>query len=165
MRRPTERLQRKTKITPKGKSPTAPRVDGTCGPGAQGTQKVEVRGQANLVRALRKSKKDACSQMTYTSTNLSPDALSTETDWTYRWTFPLAPSPQNSSILMLANFDAVGQTSASSAQVVVCSPVAEDHLSLNVLNGIFTSTKSSPAGTVNLFLKHPRLKGGNHHQH
>merc|ERR1740139_1118182 len=40
---------------------------------------------------------------------------------------------------ILESLEAVGHTSSSSAQVTVCSPVAEDHLSLKVLNGIFTS--------------------------
>merc|ERR1712160_146730 len=60
---------------------------------------------------------------------------------------------------ILESLEAVGHTSSSSAQVTVCSPVAEDHLSLKVLNGIFTSVKSEPTGTENLFLKQPRLNG------
>merc|ERR1740117_783530 len=50
---------------------------------------------------------------------------------------------------ILESLEAVGHTSSSSAQVTVCSPVAEDHLSLKVLNGIFTSVKSEPTGTEN----------------
>merc|ERR1719229_1917461 len=101
------------------------------------------------------------SSQSSTQTNCirSPDALSALTDWTSRCSLPSAPSPQNSTRWILESFEAVGQTLLSSAQVVVCSPVADDHLSLNVLNGILTSTKSSPAGTENLFLKQPRLNG------
>merc|ERR1712046_112755 len=87
-----------------------------------------------------------------TSTNLSPSAFSALIDCTSKWSLPAAPSPQSSIIWMFASFLAVGHTSASSAQVVVCSPVAEDHLSLKVLKGILTSVKSSPAGTENFCL-------------
>merc|ERR1712046_458155 len=94
-----------------------------------------------------------------TSTNFSPSAFSALIDCTSKWTLPATPSPQSSIIWMFASFLAVRQTSASSAHSTLCSPVAEDHLSLKEENGILTSTKSSPAGTENLSLKQPRLKG------
>merc|ERR1712130_80770 len=89
----------------------------------------------------------------------SPPAFSAETDFTSKCNLPLAPSPQNSTRRILDNLLAVKQVLESPAHSAVCSPVADDHLSLKDLNGIFTSTKSSPAGTTNLSLKHPRLKG------
>merc|ERR1712046_145780 len=91
-----------------------------------------------------------------TITTLSPVALSALTDSTSKCSLPAAPSPQNFKRWILASLAAVGHTSASSAHVVVCSPVAELHLSLKALKGSFTSTKSDPAGTENLFLKQPR---------
>ena len=48
---------------------------------------------------------------------------------------------------------------ASSAHVVVCSPVAGDHLSEMSLNGMRTAANSPPAGAVNLALKQPRESG------
>merc|ERR1712228_950680 len=88
----------------------------------------------------------------HTIVNRSPDAFSAETVLISRCNFPAAPSPQNSTRWILLNLAAVGQTSAFFAHSSVCSPVAEDHLSLKVLNGSFTSTKSEPAGTLNFCL-------------
>merc|ERR1712157_33482 len=61
--------------------------------------------------------------------------------------------------LIPASVSAVGQTSVSSAHVVVCSPVAGLHLSEKLVNGMKTVDHSSPAGTENLALKQPRERG------
>merc|ERR1712060_636150 len=76
---------------------------------------------------------------TQTMTKRSPEAFSADTDLTSRCSLPAEPSPQNSMRWILLNLAAVGQTSLSSEHSVVCSPVAGDHLSLNALNGSFTS--------------------------
>eukprot|EP00966_Prymnesium_polylepis_P125719 2907073-Prymnesium_polylepis.1 len=60
---------------------------------------------------------------------------------------------------MAARVDAFGHTSESAAHVVVCSPVAGDHLSENLSNGIRTVVNASPEGTEKLALKHPRESG------
>merc|ERR1719181_2388019 len=84
-----------------------------------------------------------------TSVMRSPPAFSAETDFTSKCSFPFAPSPQNSTRRIFDNLLAVKQVLESSAHSEVCSPVADDHLSLKVLKGILTSTKSEPAGTEN----------------
>jgi hypothetical protein len=61
--------------------------------------------------------------------------------------------------LIAFNFAAVGQTSGFSAHVEVGSPVAGLQLSLKFLHGITIGVNLSPAGTENLVLKQPRLKG------
>merc|ERR1711924_260618 len=102
-----------------------------------------------------------CNQQDQNQTRVirSPSALSAETDFTSKCNLPLAPSPQNSTRRILDNLLAVKQALLSSAHSDVCSPVAEDHLSLKEANGILTSVKSEPAGTENLSLKQPRLNG------
>ena len=60
---------------------------------------------------------------------------------------------------MARSFAAVGQTSASSAHVVVCLPVDGLHRSLKAWKGTRTAVKASPAGTVKGALKQPREKG------
>lgn len=87
------------------------------------------------------------------------EAGEAEIDWISRCALPRAPSAHTSMAWIFESFFAVGQTSLSCAHVFVCSPVAELHLSLNMLKGIRTSLKLAPAGTENLALKQPRLKG------
>ena len=60
---------------------------------------------------------------------------------------------------MARSIAAVGQTSASTAHVVVCLPVDGLHRSLKAWKGTRTAVKASPAGTVKGALKQPREKG------
>ena len=74
-------------------------------------------------------------------------------------TLPSAPSAQSSMRFTPARAFLVGHTSASAAQVVVCSPVAGLHLSEQEEKGMRIVDHASPAGTENFALKQPREKG------
>merc|ERR1712211_120272 len=68
---------------------------------------------------------------------------------------PLPRTPHAESCSVLRQLD----TRSNPQHMLWSAHQWQNHLSLKVLNGILTSTKSSPAGTENLFLKHPRLSG------